>query len=74
MIGLHTTITYSFIVARHTKFSSDRFFGLFKLKLSHSEVDDLEDLVQVIKNSTVNRYNILQLIIENGERKVNFFN
>ncbi|KAF0516463.1 chaperonin: PROVISIONAL [Gigaspora margarita] len=31
--GLHNSITYSFMVSEHTKFSPDSFFGLFKLKL-----------------------------------------
>ena len=74
MTGLHTTITYSFMVAGHTKFSPDGFFGLFKLKLRNSEVDDLEDLAQVVRDSTLYNYNIPQLIVENGKRKVKFFN
>ena len=40
--NLHEKITYSFMVAGHTKFTPDGFFGLFKLKLRHSEVDDIE--------------------------------
>ena len=74
MTGLYTTIIYSFMVAGHTKFSSDGFFGLFKLKLHNSEVDDLEDLAQVVRDSTLYNYNIPQLIVENGKRKVKFFN
>lgn len=31
--NLHEKITYLFMVAGHTKFIPDRFFGLFKLKL-----------------------------------------
>ncbi len=45
MNNLHEEITYSFMVAGHIKFSPDRFFGLFKLKLWKFEVDDLDDLV-----------------------------
>ena len=74
MNGLHTKIIYSFMVAGHTKFSPDGFFGLFKLKLHHSEVDTLEDLAQVVKDSTPGGYNIPQLIVNNNERRVNFFN
>jgi len=73
LTGKHKRITYSFMVAGHTKFSPDGFFGLFKLKLKNSEVDDLEDLVNVVESST-NGYNIAQTIYdENDERKV-FFN
>jgi len=73
LTGKHKRITYSFMVAGHTKFSPDGFFGLFKFKLKNSEVDDLEDLVNVVESST-NGYNIAQTIYdENDERKV-FFN
>ena len=54
---LHTKITYSFMVANHMKFSPDGFFGLFKLKLWKSEVDNLDDLVNVINNLTLGGYN-----------------
>jgi len=74
LTGKHKRITYSFMVAGHTKFSPDGFFGLFKLKLKNSEVDDLEDLVNVVESST-NGYNNAQTIYdENGERKVFFHN
>lgn len=71
--GFHKRITYSFMVPGHTKFSPDGFFGLFKLKLKNSEVDDLEDLVKVIDLST-NGYNTVQTIFEANERKVFFYN
>ncbi|KAF0421496.1 chaperonin: PROVISIONAL [Gigaspora margarita] len=70
---LHSTITYSFMVAGHSKFSPDRFFGLLKLKLRNSGVDNLEDLAQVVRNSTTNNYNIPQLVIENNQRKYYFY-
>src|SRR6266496_2694645 len=63
--GLHTKITYSFMVAGHTKFSPDGFFGLLKLKLRKSEVDNIEDLIKVIKESTTGEYNIAQPIFNN---------
>lgn len=73
LTGKHKRITYSFMVAGHTKFSPDGFFGLLKLKLKNSEVDNLEDLVNVIESST-NGYNIAQTIYdENDERKVFFY-
>ncbi|PKK55738.1 hypothetical protein RhiirC2_801631 [Rhizophagus irregularis] len=50
--GLHNRIKYCFIVAGHTKFSPDGFFGLIKLKLRKSEVQNLSDLVHVIHDST----------------------
>ena len=50
LTGKHKRITYSFMVSGHTKFSPDGFFGLFKLKLRKSEVDNLDDLVQVVED------------------------
>ncbi|KAF0440131.1 chaperonin: PROVISIONAL [Gigaspora margarita] len=61
------------MVARHTKFSPDGFFELLKLKLQNSEIDNLEDLAQVVKNSTTNNYNIPQLVIENNQCKHHLF-
>ncbi len=59
MNNFHEEITYSFMVAEYTKFSLDRFFRLFKLKLWKSEVDNLNDLVQIVNNLTVSRYNLI---------------
>ena len=73
LTGKHKKITYSFMVPGHTKFSPDGFFGLFKLKLKNSEVDDLEDLVKVV-NSSTKGYNIAQTIFdETREKKVLFY-
>ena len=73
--GLHTQITYSFMVAGHTKFSPDGFFGLLKLKLRKSEVDNLNDLVKVVEDSTPGGFNKSQTIFdENGNRIVHFYN
>lgn len=71
--GKHKRITYSFMVPGHTKFSPDGFFGLFKLKLKKSEVDDLEDLVKVIEEST-SGYNRAQTMFDkDGKRRVFFY-
>jgi len=73
--NLHDKITYSFMVAGHTKFTPDGFFGLFKLKLRYSEVDDMEDLIKVVKESTTGGYNVAQPIFNNdGQRNVFFYN
>jgi hypothetical protein len=72
--NLHEKITYSFMVAGHTKFTPDGFFGLLKLKLRHSEVDDIWDLVNVVKESTTGGYNIAQTILNSdGQREVFFY-
>src|SRR4051812_8043370 len=70
--GKHKKITYSFMVPGHTKFSPDGFFGLFKLKLKNSEVDDLEDLVRVVETST-SRYNCAQTIYDKENKRMVFF-
>ena len=63
------------MVAGHTKFSPDGFFGLLKLKLRKSEVDNLNDLVKVVENSTPGGFNKSQTIFdENGNRIVHFYN
>ena len=72
LTGRHKRITYSFMVAGHTKFSPDGFFGLFKLKLKNSEVDDLEDLVDVVESST-NGYNKVQTIYDQMVKEKFFF-
>ena len=61
------------MVAGHTKFSPDGFFGLFKLKLRKSEVDNLDDLVQVVEDSTVGRYNLAQTVFDKKGKRVVFF-
>ena len=63
---LYDSIIYCFIVVGYTKFILDRFFGLIKLLLQKSEVDNLEDLIKVIQNSTPDRYNIAQTIFDNN--------
>jgi len=73
MNNLHEEITYSFMVAGHTKFSPDSFFGLFKLKLRKAEVDNLDDLIQVVKDSTVGKYNLAQTVFDKEEKRIVFF-
>jgi hypothetical protein len=74
MNNFHEEITYSFMVAGHTKFSPDSFFGLLKLKLQKSEVDNLDDLVQVVEDSTVSKHNLSQTIFDKeGNRIVHFY-
>ncbi len=74
MNGYHDQIKYCFMVAGHTKFSPDGFFGLIKLKMRNSEVQDLSDLVKVVHNSTVGGFNTAQTIYDsNGFQKVRFY-
>ena len=63
------------MVANHTKFSSDEFFGLLKLKLRKSEVDNLNDLTKVVKNLTIGSFNKVQTIFNRSKNQiVHFFN
>ncbi|KAF0477073.1 chaperonin: PROVISIONAL [Gigaspora margarita] len=62
------------MVADHTKFLPDGFFGLIKLKLRNSKVDNLTDMVQVVQNSTVWGYNLAQTIYNsNSIQQVKFY-
>ena len=63
-MGLHNSITYSFLPVGHTKFSPDWCFGLLKQRLRNSKVDRSEDLVGVVEKSS--SVNIAQL---NGTQK-----
>ena len=70
IMGYHDQITYSFMIAGHTKFSPDSFFGLFKLALAKSEVDNLDDLIKVVENSTTNGYNAIQPVFDKNGKQV----
>ena len=53
MIGLHHSITISFLVVGHTKFSPDGCFGLLKREFRRTEVSTLADLEQVVRSSAI---------------------
>ncbi|KAF0441095.1 chaperonin: PROVISIONAL [Gigaspora margarita] len=59
-LGEKINIIYCFMVAEHTKFSPDGFFGLIKFLLKESKVDNFEDLIKVVEDSTPGEYNIAQ--------------
>ena len=55
MKGLHESITISFMLVGHTKFSPDWCFGLMKRKFRKTKVDSLDELVGVVNvSATVN--------------------
>ncbi len=69
MVGLHKTITLSFLVVGHTKFSLDWCFGLVKQRFRRSKFGCLEDLVRVVESSATP--NISQLVgTQEGETLV----
>ena len=51
MVGLHNSITMSFMLVGHTKFSPDWCFGLLKQKYRKSYVSCLQDIVDVVNQS-----------------------
>ena len=51
MVGLNDTITLSFMIAGHTKFSPDSCFGLLKQQFRKTCVDTLQDLSDVVEKS-----------------------
>jgi len=61
------------MVAGHIKFSPDRFFGLLKLKLRKSEVDNLNNLVKVIESSTIGGFNQVQTVFNKNNNHIMHF-
>ena len=51
LCGLHSTVTLSFMVVGHTKFSPDWCFGLLKQRYRRSRVGCLDDVVKVVEES-----------------------
>ena len=51
LCGLHSTVTLSFMVVGHTKFSPDWCFGLLKQRYFRSRVGCLDDVVKVVEES-----------------------
>ncbi len=55
MKGFHESVTISFMMVGHTKFSPDWCFGLLKRQFRKIKVDSLDDIVAVVNTSaTVN--------------------
>ncbi len=52
-MGLHKSITISFLIVGHTKFAPDWCFGLVKQRFRKCRVDCLDDIVQVVEESAV---------------------
>lgn len=76
MRGLHTEVTMNFMPAGHTKFAPDWCFGLLKRRFRRAEVSCLNDLCDVVTESTpVAKVNIPQLVgREDGTVHVNTYN
>ena len=51
MSGLNVSIEYSFMTVGHTKFSCDRWFGVFKKKVNRTPVHSIYDIGKVCDDS-----------------------
>ena len=68
--GLNLRIELHFMISGHTRFSPDRNFGVLKFHYARSQVDCLEDLVQIVHESSPKGFNIAVPTILNGTRNV----
>ena len=65
---LNMSITLNFLITGHTKFGPDWCFGLLKQKFRKCDVSSLEDLMDVVRRSTLEGVNIPHLV---GDEKGN---
>lgn len=61
MTGRSESAEISFMIAGHTKFAPDRFFGLIKKLYKHTFVSTLDEIQDVVKKSMLTGRNIPQL-------------
>ena len=52
--GLNKSITLSFLIVGHTKFSPDWCFGLFKQAYRRTKIGCVDDIVRVVKSAKAN--------------------
>ena len=62
MMNLHHSITYSFLVAGHTKFAPDRCFGLIKKAYKVNYVSSLYEFARLVETSSSTGINKAQLV------------
>lgn len=73
--GKNESVSLSFMLAGHTKFAPDRYFGLIKRKYKHSRVDTMVDIENAVLSSTVSGANKAQLIQDgSGKTLVTWYN
>ena len=72
LVGLHQSITLSFLIVGHTKFAPDWCFGLFKQRYRRTKVGCLDDIAGVVDKSA--HCNVAQLVgSQDGESIVPVF-
>ena len=59
---LHQSITYSFLIAGHTKFGPDRCFGLIKKAYKVMFISSLYEFAQLVETSSSARVNKAQIV------------
>ena len=73
--GRNEEVLLSFMLAGHTKFAPDRYFGLLKRKYKRSNVNTLVDVEYAVKSSTIHGSNKAQLIQHStGKKLVTWYN
>ncbi len=60
LTGKHKSVTLSFMLVGHTKFSPDGYFGLIKKRYRRSKVYTYDHLADVVNSSTTGRFNTCQ--------------
>lgn len=67
---LHQTITYSFLIAGHTKFGPDRCFGLIKKVFKVTHISSIYEFAQLVDNSSSIGMNKAQLVATQNGRVI----
>ena len=62
LLKLHHSITYSFLIAGHTKFAPDRSFGLIKKAYKVTYVSSLYEFARLVETSSTAGVNKAQLV------------
>ena len=62
MLKLHRSITYSFLIAGHTKFGPDQSFGLIKKVYKVTHVSSLYEFARLVETSSNSGLNKVQLV------------
>ena len=62
LMKLHHSITYSFLIAGHTKFAPDRSFGLIKKAFKVTYVSSLYEFARLVETSSTSGLNKAQLV------------
>ena len=62
LLKLHRSITYSFLIAGHTKFGPDQSFGLIKKVYKVTHVSSLYEFARLVETSSNSGLNKVQLV------------